>query len=185
MNKVNSKLINCASEIANLAHAMLDAEHFMQRVHFADRLQSTWLQMEGLIEHFLKTGKSEAIEESSSVPRKDASSSGIGTPAEQLLEGAADGSSQFRDRTLADAAAALLATHGTLHGSKIEQLLRRGGYRSRSRFFQNVLDSAFKRDGRFRNLGRNVWQLKEPLLSSDRSEQPGEEHGPAPDFEDE
>jgi hypothetical protein len=56
MNKVNSKLINCASEIANLTHTLLDAEHFMQRVHFADRLQSTWLQMEGLIEHFLKAG---------------------------------------------------------------------------------------------------------------------------------
>jgi hypothetical protein len=84
---------------------------------------------------------------------------------------------------LADAAAALLATHGTLHGSKIEQLLKEGGYRSRAKFFQNVLDSAFKRDGRFRNLGGNLWQLQEPLLSSDRTEQPGEEHGPAPDFD--
>jgi hypothetical protein len=186
MSKANPKLVNFASEIERLVREMLNAKVFMQRVHYAGQLQDTWLQMESLIEHFLKTDKSQAIETIRPAPRKEASIGSIGTSPEELLEMPPDVcscSSQFRDRTLADGAAALLATHGKLHGTRIEQLLKEGGYRSRSKFFQNVLESAFKRDGRFLNLGGNVWHLKEPPSSGDGSENADEGNPPAPEID--
>jgi hypothetical protein len=125
-NKANPKLVNYASE-ERLAREMLNAKVFTQRVHYAAQLQDTWLQMESLIEHFLKTDKSQAIETIRPARWEEASISSIGTSPEEHLEMPPDAcscSSQFRDRTLADGAAALLATHGKLHGTRIEHLLK-------------------------------------------------------------
>jgi hypothetical protein len=69
---------------------------------------------------------------------------------------------RFSDKTMSEAAAILLAERKQLHGREIERLLKEGGYRSRSQFFQNVLEATFKRDGRFRNIGGNIWELQEP-----------------------
>jgi len=56
----------------------------------------------------------------------------------------------------------ILRRHGSLHGSKIEELARAEGFKTDmdSKNFQAYLAVAFQRDGGFVNLGRNTWRLK-------------------------
>jgi hypothetical protein len=161
-------LLTLAADIDYYVHELLASERFMKRVHFADHLQGTWFQMVKEIEHFVKTGKPELIEEKPAkkfASPKRAKLRALDAPHEDHAKVKPDEhQSRFRDRTMAAGAAILLAEHGKLHGSDIERLLKEGGYRSKSKFFQNVLDSTFKRDGRFRNVGGNTWELKAPPL---------------------
>src|SRR5215469_7159451 len=66
----------------------------------------------------------------------------------------------FRVMTLAQAGKSLLREFGQLHGKEIEHKVKEGGYRSKSRHFQQSLLSAFERDGAFENIGGNTWRLK-------------------------
>lgn len=68
---------------------------------------------------------------------------------------------RFRNLTLAQVGAMLLAEHSQLHGTQIEELAKEGGYKGGTENFQNYLPIAFKRDGRFENIGGNTWKLKE------------------------
>lgn len=68
---------------------------------------------------------------------------------------------RFRNLTLAQVGAMLLVEHGALHGTKIEELAKEGGYKGGTENFQNYLPIALKRDGRFENIGGNTWRLKE------------------------
>jgi hypothetical protein len=170
MANENSVLLKLAADMEYFARELLDAEPFMKRVHFADHLQTSWFQMKDAIELFLKTGEVELAKEKN-VTKKVLTLKRIPrTPAKQQAHEdhpkieSKEHEVRFRDVTMADGAAILLAEHKQLHGKAIENLLKRGGYRSKSKFFQNVLDATFKRDGRFRNVGGNTWELKEPSL---------------------
>jgi hypothetical protein len=70
----------------------------------------------------------------------------------------------FETKTLAEVGRTLLRKHGRLHGSKIEELARSGGFPTtmKSKNFQAYLAVSFKRDGGFINLGKNTWRLKQP-----------------------
>jgi hypothetical protein len=67
----------------------------------------------------------------------------------------------FRDMKLANIGWIVLTEHKTLHGKKIEEMAKAGGYKGKAEKFQNYLAVALKRDGRFENTGRNMWKLKE------------------------
>jgi hypothetical protein len=155
------------------AHEMLDAKSFMSRVHFADHIYRSWVAMQKELEQFLKSGKPEMIDEVSVDAIPINRSKGVrGRKAESPQPALRHGSDserdehrqRFSDKTMSEAAAVLLAEKKQLHGREIERLLKEGGYRSKSQFFQNVLEATFKRDGRFRNVGGNIWELKEPQL---------------------
>jgi hypothetical protein len=159
-------LLRHAEDFEYYARQLLDADIFMKRVHFADHLQTTWFAMRQEIEHILKTGKPELVQEKPVTkrvgPQRRTKPPALNAPHEDHPKD--EPKLRFRDKTVADGAAILLAEQGKLHGREIERLLKEGGYRSKSQFFQNVLDSTFKRDGRFRNVGGNTWELKEPSL---------------------
>jgi hypothetical protein len=67
---------------------------------------------------------------------------------------------RFKDMKLAEIAKALLTEHDALHGTKIEELAKAGGYTGGTANFQNYLPVALKRDGGFENTGGNTWRLK-------------------------
>ena len=67
---------------------------------------------------------------------------------------------RFKDLKLAQIAKILLTEHEALHGTKIEQLAKAGGYTGGTANFQNYLPVALKRDGGFENTGGNTWRLK-------------------------
>jgi hypothetical protein len=172
MAKKKPKLLSLSWDIDFYAHEMLDANTFMQRVHFADHIYRSWVAMNGELEQFLKSGKPEMIEEVSveGIPisrPKSIRGRKVDKTAQLALRHRPETERdehrlRFRDKTMAEGAAILLAEKKQLHGRDIEHLLKEGGYRSRSQFFQNVLEATFKRDGRFRNIGGNIWELKEP-----------------------
>jgi hypothetical protein len=173
MAKKKPKLLSLAWDVDFYAHEMLDAKSFIQRVHFADHIYRAWVAMKRELEQFLKTGKPEMIEEisaeSTSISRRSKGPRARKTDRSTQLalphrpENERDEHRlRFSDETMADGAAILLAEKKKLHGREIERLLKEGGYRSKSQFFQNVLEATFKRDGRFRNVGGNTWELKEP-----------------------
>jgi hypothetical protein len=68
---------------------------------------------------------------------------------------------RFKKMILADIGAALIREHGPLHGKKIEELAKAGGFKGGTKNFQNYMPVAFKRDGRFINIGGNTWKLKD------------------------
>ena len=68
---------------------------------------------------------------------------------------------RFKKMILADIGAALINEHGPLHGRKIEELAKAGGFKGGTKNFQNYMPVAFKRDGRFINIGGNTWKLKD------------------------
>jgi hypothetical protein len=179
MGRGKPLLIDAIEEMRAYAFLLLEERAFMGRVHYADHVHGAWVRAIKEIEHFLKTGKPNQVEKSLEVvagPRRLRTVSSRVRPANEPREVAPAVHSaesakrpdehqvRFRGATLADAAANLLLEHRKLHGKKIEELVKMGGYRSSSKFFQNVMESSFKRDGRFRNLGGNVWELKEPTL---------------------
>jgi hypothetical protein len=67
---------------------------------------------------------------------------------------------RFKDMKLAEIAKILLAEHEELHGKKLEDLAKAGGYTGGTANFQNYLPVALKRDGGFENTGGNTWRLK-------------------------
>jgi hypothetical protein len=67
---------------------------------------------------------------------------------------------RFKDMKLAEIAKVLLTEHNALHGTKIEELAKAGGYTGGTANFQNYLPVALKRDGGFENTGGNTWRLK-------------------------
>ncbi|HYL77782.1 MAG TPA: hypothetical protein VEU96_26440 [Bryobacteraceae bacterium] len=67
---------------------------------------------------------------------------------------------RFKKLTLAQIGKILLAEHGSLHGTKIEELAKAGGFKGGTKHFQNYMPVAFKRDGGFVNVGKNTWTLK-------------------------
>lgn len=67
---------------------------------------------------------------------------------------------RFKDLKLAEIAKILLSENSVLHGSKIEELAKAGGYTGGTANFQNYLPVALKRDGGFENTGGNNWRLK-------------------------
>lgn len=69
-------------------------------------------------------------------------------------------SKRFRGMTLAEVGKILLTENPTLHGKKIEELAKAGGFKSGTKHFQNYMPVAFKRDGGFENIGGNTWKLK-------------------------
>ena len=69
---------------------------------------------------------------------------------------------RFRGLTLAQVGRILLKDHANLHGKRIEEFARAGGFRGGTKNFQNYLPVAFKRDGGFENIGGNTWRLKDP-----------------------
>jgi hypothetical protein len=73
----------------------------------------------------------------------------------------AKGAKRFRSLTLAEVGKILLAENGSLHGKKIEELAKAGGFKGGAKNFQNYMPVAFKRDGGFVNIGGNTWKLKE------------------------
>lgn len=75
-------------------------------------------------------------------------------------------SKRFRGLTLAQAARQLLLEHGKLHGKKIEELAKLGGFKGGTANFQNYMPVALKRDGGFENIGGNTWRLKQPQESA-------------------
>ena len=166
MSDENAVILKLATDMEYYARELLDAEPFMKKVHFADHLQTAWFQLKDEIEHFIKTGEVKLAREKNITNERPSSKQLRIVKGDDLHEShpKPDLGLRFRNVTMADGAALLLAEHKQLHGKKIEELLKAGGYRSKSQFFQNVLDSTFKRDGRFRNLGRNTWELNEPSL---------------------
>ena len=88
---------------------------------------------------------------------------GNGTKSMHVLRDAAERqqrTKQFKDLKLAQVAKILLAEHEALHGTKIEQMAKAGGYTGGTANFQNYLPVALKRDGGFENIGGNTWKLK-------------------------
>jgi hypothetical protein len=67
---------------------------------------------------------------------------------------------RFKDLKLGQIAKILLTEHETLHGTKIEQLAKTGGYMGGKTKFQAYLPVALKREGIFENIGKNTWRLK-------------------------
>lgn len=70
---------------------------------------------------------------------------------------------RFADKHLADVGKAILLEYGEMHGKKIEQIAKKGGYKSKSKTFQTYLRIAFERAGGFQNIGGNVWRLNESV----------------------
>jgi hypothetical protein len=68
---------------------------------------------------------------------------------------------RFQGFTLAEVGRMLLEEHGSLHGKKIEEMAKAGGFKGGTKNFQNYLPVAFKRDGGFENIGGNTWKLKD------------------------
>jgi hypothetical protein len=90
----------------------------------------------------------------------------IVSPKEPLVRA---NTKRFRDVHLATAAKTLLEEYGTLHGKKIEELLKAGGFESRIDNFQNYLPVALKRAGGFENVGGNTWQLNQGIQPKKRN----------------
>jgi hypothetical protein len=67
---------------------------------------------------------------------------------------------RFRGLTLAQVGRMILKEYPSLHGKKIEELAKAGGFKGGTKNFQNYLPVAFKRDGGFENIGGNTWRLK-------------------------
>ncbi len=88
---------------------------------------------------------------------------GNGNKSTHMLRDAAERqprAKRFKDLKLAEIAKILLGDYGLLHGAKIEELAKAGGYTGGTANFQNYLPVALKRDGGFENIGGNTWKLK-------------------------
>jgi hypothetical protein len=68
-------------------------------------------------------------------------------------------SKRFRGMTLVAVAKILLEEHGELHGKRIEELGKAGGFKANAKNFQGYLPVAFSRAGGFENVGKNTWKL--------------------------
>jgi hypothetical protein len=66
---------------------------------------------------------------------------------------------RFRGMTLVAVAKILLEEHGELHGKKIEEMAKTGGFKANAKNFQGYLPVAFVRAGGFENVGKNTWRL--------------------------
>jgi hypothetical protein len=165
-------LIDLAEEIDSFARLFLEAKPFMLQVHYADHLAYATHSVRKEIEKILKTGKPTQTTEidAKALRPKLARVRRTSTPADAHLdhppvaEAGAPDPRQFRDMTLVEASVKLLTEHPRLHGKKIEELLKTGGYPTKAKHFQTMLEATFRRDGRFRNVGGNTWELKEPSL---------------------
>jgi len=73
---------------------------------------------------------------------------------------------EFKGMSLAEVGKILLKDRPGMHGSEIEELAKKGGYKSKSEHFQSYLAVAFKRDGNFENIGGNRWKLKDTASAS-------------------
>jgi hypothetical protein len=76
-------------------------------------------------------------------------SNGNGTPS----------SRRFRGMTLVAVAKILLEENKELHGKKIEEMAKAGGFKANAKNFQGYLPIAFARAGGFENVGKNTWKL--------------------------
>jgi hypothetical protein len=68
-------------------------------------------------------------------------------------------STRFAQMSIADATRIILQETGQLHGSLIENRLKRGGYPTKSEKFQPILRNTLIRVGGFENIGGNTWRL--------------------------
>lgn len=138
------------------AQELSKASSIRDKVRCADRIYDILAECEKLVERFVVT--------------EIAATNGHGfskRSPKHKIGGPRKGPQMFKDMTLAEIGKALLKTHGSLHGSKIEQLAKEGGYKSENaEHFQSYLAVAFKRDGGFVNTGRNNWKLKEDVGAS-------------------
>jgi hypothetical protein len=165
-------LIDLAEEIDSFARLFLAAEPYLLQVHYADHLAYATTAFRKELEVILKTGKPTQTTEidAKAVRPKLARVRRISPPADTHVDHRPDAEvgapdpRQFRDMTLVKAALKLLTENPRLHGKKIEELLKTGGYPTKAKHFQTMLEATFRRDGRFRNVGGNTWELKEPSL---------------------
>lgn len=167
-------LIDLAEEIDSYVRLFLDANPFMLQVHYADHLAYATSAMRKEIEKILKTGKPTQTSEIDAkalgpplvrVRSIPSSRTGVEHRPPESEAGASD-PRRFRNMTLVQASIKLLTEHSRLHGKKIEELLKTGGYPTKAKHFQTMLEATFRRDRdrRFRNVGGNTWELQEPSL---------------------
>jgi hypothetical protein len=157
-------LSKLAVDMEYFARQVVESKEYMRQVHFADHLQTTWWEIKEEIEQILKTGEVSTIEEKPAIAEvtEPDRPGAILSEANDRLRGddhpetKARPDFRFRDLTLVEGAVILLTEEGRLHGREIERRLKKGGYQSDAKFFQNMLDSSFKRDGRFKNVGGNT-----------------------------
>src|SRR6266851_820970 len=106
----------------------------MQRVHFADHIFRAWVAMKRELEHFLKTGTPEMIEEISvDAAPVNRSKNPLARKTDKRTQLALRHRPEnerdehrlpFSDTAMADGAAILLAEKKKLHGREIERLLK-------------------------------------------------------------
>jgi hypothetical protein len=173
MSNEKPLLPKLAGDMEYFARQVVEAkDDYMKQVHYSDHLQTTWWAIKDEIELILKTGEVSTIEDrptfadsgESDRPGAILSEANNRLREEDHPERKAKPDFRFRDLTLVEGAVILLTENGKLHGREIERRLKSGGYQSDAKFFQNMLDSTFKRDGRFKNVGGNTWELKNPTL---------------------
>lgn len=155
-------------QLSAFADGLLAAPHFRARVHYAEHIYDSLGEIEELLPSLVVPDKSEgAVLDGEQVQ---------GSPAfphptdwTKLQESLAAmerhgplSPPRFKKMTLVAAAKVLLLEYGQLHGKRIEQLVKAGGYRTRGKHFQNTMTVTFKRDGGFENVGGNTWRLKLP-----------------------
>ena len=124
MSEEKPFLLRLAADMEFFSRELLQSDNFMTRVHFADHLQTAWLEMQKEIEYFLKTGKAGMQSPKSGTPapeKKIVLKRNKPMPSETPHEDHPKDEHQFRfrDQTMADAAAILLTENGKLHGREI------------------------------------------------------------------
>jgi hypothetical protein len=151
------KLQESIQRLDAYADGLANAPHFRARIHIAEHLYDVLDEIYEEIERIVKADKvakneAENVDSTPVAKRDELSPKHRDEP--KLIKPL-----RFRKATMAEGAKVLLEENGQLHGKKIEQLLKDGGYKSEAEHFQSSLAVALRRDGSFENIGGNTWKL--------------------------
>jgi hypothetical protein len=170
------KLIRLAEDIELFVRSAIESDgegDFIGTVHYVDHAYMAISVLQAQLESFVRRPAMQPQGTRKVVATRSAKETSLQELARRLSEPSPiqedhkpdHHQSRFRDLKLADVVAAILKKQTELHGKEIEKHAKEGGYQTKAKHFQTMLDGTLRNDGRFVNVGGNRWRLREPTLS--------------------